>query len=342
MKIVCPHCSKAYRLQKERLPKKRHFAIPCPNCKEPISVDLNFLDGEGSIEAASVSSKGEEVTGEALKALILKSIRDLPPMPQTILKAQEIMRDANYSFEALSKVLETDQALAAKVLKMANSPFYGLMGKVSSLQHASVVLGQKTLEELITMAGASDLLGGRLEGYELDSGDLWVHSMGVAFASKLIAIRKQPALENDAFAAGLIHDAGKLALDPYILERKQAFKAVTEDSGESFTVAEKRILGFDHAELALELCKHWNVPEPLRIAIGCHHNPESSDGNILAYIVHLADAVAMMSGMGAGLDGMQYSLSEQALDTLGFTEDEINEIMAEAVQSVQGLTEETQ
>lgn len=344
MKIQCPHCQKIYNIQENRLPNGEEISLPCPACKSIITLDLQTLMNAERVpqNPFQCPSEDEKLVGEALKKRIMSSVQDLPPMPQTIFRAQEIIRDSNSSFADLAKVLQTDQALAIKVLKMANSPYYGLMGKVSSLQHASVVLGQITMEELITMAGASDLLGGSLEGYELDSGELWLHSMGVAFGSKIIASKKYPALENDAFAAGLIHDAGKLALDPYIRERKQAFKSITENGKENFTDAERRILGFDHSEIVFELCKCWNVPDVLRVAVKYHHNPECSGGDILAYIVHLADAIAIMSGMGSGIDGLQYPLSDQAFEILGIHEESVGEIMAEVVQSVQELSFRTE
>lgn len=343
MRVECPHCKKTYDIPDERLPKKDNIAFPCPACKEVMTLDLRSIhggsaDGQDRETDQPTFPTDEKPKGEALKKRILRTVSDLPAMPQTVIRAQEIMRKPNSSFGDLAKVLETDQAVAAKVLKLANSPYYGMMGKVSSLQHASVVLGQKTLEELITMAGTSGLLGGKLEGYKLDAGDLWQHSMGVAFGSKLIAGKKYPALENDAFAAGLIHDAGKLALDPYVIERNEAFEAVINEGQENFTTAEKRILGFDHSEIAFELCKTWNVPQTLRIAIRYHHRPARSNGNELAFIVHAADAIAMMSGVGVGLDGMQYQVDESALEFLGFQEEDISEIMTGLVEAVQNIS----
>ncbi len=326
MKIECPHCHKTYDLDEKSLPVADMVTLPCPQCKKPITLNLE-PEGEGEGEPA----------GEKLKKRILATVRDLPPMPQTILKAQEILRDPLSSFDALAKVLETDQAIAARILRMANSPFYGMMGKISSLQHASTVLGVKTLQELIIMAGTSDILAGKLEGYGMDSGELWLHSLGVAFGSKLIAARKEPGLANDAFAAGLIHDAGKLALDPYISEKIETFNAVTEDGSENFTGAERRILGFDHAELVYELCMAWNVPEPLRSAVRFHHKPAESGGSLLAFVVHMADAIALMSGVGTGLDGLQYDLDQEAMTRLGIQEDDISEIMQQVVESVQEI-----
>ncbi len=339
MNIECPHCHKVYDLNEHGLPDAEKVTLPCPNCKEFIT--LNFKhEGGGETVWETEPLSPEKPAGDRLKNRILTTVRDLPPMPQTILKAQEILKDPLSSFDKLAKVLQTDQAIAARILRMANSPFYGMMGKISSLQHASTVLGVKNITEIIIVAGTSDLLSGKLEGYGMASGDLWLHSLGVAFASRIISTRKKPALANDAFVAGLIHDAGKLALDPYIFERLESFNAVIEGGIENFTSAEKRILGFDHAELVGELCKSWNVPKPLRTAVRYHHKPAESGGSLLAFVVHMADAIAMMSGMGAGLDGLQYDLDPEAMIRLGIQEDDVAEIMQEVVESVQKITEE--
>lgn len=342
MRVECPHCKQVYNIPEERLPKEEEIAFPCPSCKGVISIQRQSIDSlptkRGESKAPPNAPSDEKVEGEALKQRILRTVNDLPPMPQTVIRAQEIIRDPNSSFEELAKVLETDQAVGAKVLKLANSPYYGMMGKVSSLQHASVVLGQKTLEELITVAGTANMLGGELEGYELATGDFWMHSMGVAVGSKLIAEKKHPAMANDAFAAGLIHDVGKLALNNYVYERKAEFKAFMKAGQGSFTTAEKQILGLDHSEIAFELCRAWNVPKQLRRAIRYHHVPTDSDGNPLAFIVHTADALAMMSGMGAGIDGMQYHVDEEALNFLRLQEEEVGEIITGLVESVQEIS----
>lgn len=263
-------------------------------------------------------------------------------MPQTTFKALELIKNSHTSYEDLAKVLEMDQATATRVLRMANSPYYGMSGKVSSIKYASAVLGLKAIEELVVMAGSTKALGKRLEGYGLDAGDLWQHSLGVAFGSKIIAARKNPGMVNDAFSAGLIHDVGKLALDSFILERKEAFTTFMSDGKESFLNAERDILGFDHGEIAAELCTNWNVPQNLAIAIRYHHYPSMSNGNQLTYIVHVADLIAMMSGMGAGIDGMQYSIDEKALAMVGIESADLSTIMVEVVDTVQKIAADMQ
>lgn len=336
MKIECQSCHKKYEVPDDRLPLGKEVSFPCQACKQTIKLDLRAKAPQGGAAASTATGK-EFLTGEPLKQKILKSVHDLPPMPQTVHRAREIIADANSSFKDLAKVLETDPGLATKVLKMANSSYYGLSGEVSSLQHASVVLGHKTIGELMTVAGTSAILGKTLPGYGLDAGDLWQHSMGVAFGSRIIAKKKRPALVDDAFAAGIIHDSGKLILDKYILERKESFEKFMAGGENGFLAAEKAILGFDHAEIAYDVCRSWHVPEALTVAIRYHHCPSESGGNELACIVHIADSMAIMTGLGTGIDGMMYRMDQKAMESLGLKEDDMPEVMTELAESVEQI-----
>ena len=236
-------------------------------------------------QGQATGSREQDLTGDALKQEIIRTVEDLPPMPQTVIKAREIMADPKAGFKELAELFEADQAIGAKILKLANSSYYGIAGGVSSLQKASVVLGQKVLGELITLGGVSSLLGNRLEGYGLDAGDLWKHSLAVAFGSRFIAAKVDAALENDAFTTGLLHDSGKLILDPYIAKRWSDFENAMARDDATFLEAEKAVLALDHPEIASEVCKSWHIPETLAHAIRYHHHPSESNGSKLAYIV---------------------------------------------------------
>ena len=264
---------------------------------------------------------------EALKKRILNTVRDLPPMPQTVLKAREIMDDPKAGFSELAELFESDQAMAARILKMANSSYYAMPGKIASVQRAAVVLGHKTLGELITLGVVAGLLGDKLEGYGLDVNDLWRHSLAVAFGSRYIAEKVAPELTNDAFTSGLLHDSGKLILDRYIIERWQDFERLMAPGGQSFLEAEKQLLELDHPEIAFEVCRAWHIPSNLTQAIRYHHYPSRCEDNLLATIVHIADAVALMAHIGAGVDGTMYRIEDTALAVVGLGEDQLCDVM---------------
>ncbi|MDY6836690.1 MAG: HDOD domain-containing protein [Thermodesulfobacteriota bacterium] len=277
---------------------------------------------------------------EILKKEILDSVGDLPPMPQAMQKAREILADPNSSFKDLAIVLVSDQAIAAKVLKLANSAYYGLSKRVSSIKHAAVVLGYRTIAELVSLAATSKLMGNALNGYGLKAGELWHHSLAVAFGARFIANKKHTELLDDAFTAGLIHDVGKLVLDAHILKRRQAFEDLMAGSRGGFLIAERHILGLDHAETAFEVCKRWNLPADMSTGIRYHHDPAGSQGSELANILHVADGLAIMSGLGAGIDALSYKMDDSAVRFLSLRRPELEKIMKQVVASVHRTTEE--
>ena len=351
MKVECKNCDKSFELPDDRLPTGKKVSFPCPGCKSKITLDLREGPQQviekpvtasekpsGKVVYTPISEKSSgELEGSDLKRKILNSIKELPPMPKIIYKAREVMANPMSGFKEIAEVIETDQAIAAKVLQVANSAYYGLSGMVSSIHQATVVLGHKTLEQLITMVSATSLLGSHLKGYRMGSGILWQHSLAVALCSRLIANDRAPALGNDAFSVGLIHDAGKLALDRYILERKaQVDQALS--TGVTFLEVEKQVLGFDHTELASDLCTKWKLPENHVSAMRFHHDPVASDGNQLAYIVHTANHIAQQSGIGSSMDAALYELDPGALTFLSLDEDDLADYTEATIKAVNQIT----
>lgn len=125
------------------------------------------------------------------------------------------------------------------------------------------------------------------------------------------------------------------------MESKEAFEKVLSDGEQSFLNAEKQVRRFDHSKIAPEVCKSWQVPEVLTVAIRHHHDPSNSEGDQLTYMVHVAGAAAMMTGLGTGADGMSYQMDEKALAFLGLQGDDLGDIMGEVVESVESMIERT-
>ena len=283
---------------------------------------------------------------------VLRKLKDLPPMPQIVFKARQVIADPDSEMAELADLLESDQAIATKVLKLANSAYYGLSGKVSSIRHASSLLGYKALGQLISMVGSASVLGKTLAGYDLDSAGAWRHSLMAASASRIIAAKKNPDLEGDAFSAGLIHDVGKLVLDGYVMDRKAEFQRITAGGRNSMLAAEQHLLGLDHAEIGYEVCQHWNIPEAISLAIKHHHHPARGDQDRLSYIVFMANAVAnivksMEETEGTmvqldGIEGFLYMIDDDALEFLDLSEDDIPGIVTGARDAVNKLSEEMQ
>jgi HD-like signal output (HDOD) protein len=346
MNVACNSCQSTYDLPDNRLPKGRVVSFPCPACKNKITLDLREPeepaadndDGDRLIFKPLDDSSETGLSTDDLKKKIINKIKDLPPMPKVLFKAREVMSDPKSGFKEIAKVIETDQAIAARVLKVANSAYYGLSGMVNSIHQASVVLGYQTLEQVITMVSSSSLLGKQLKGYGLQAGALWRHSLAVALGSRLLAQRRAPSLEGDAFSVGLIHDAGKLALDAHIIQRKAEIQAILNENPNSFLEAERQVMGFDHTEIAFELCQKWKLPESHAEAMRFHHEPNSATNDQLAYIVHTANYLAIQAGLGTGPAFDNEPLNDKALQLLALKDTDLEEISSEIVSAVDSIS----
>jgi putative nucleotidyltransferase with HDIG domain/predicted Zn finger-like uncharacterized protein len=346
MKFECSGCQKRYQIQNDQLPKDKKVKITCKNCGAVIHLDLRdnnsmdeAQDTATSTQLGGSASRQQENDSEvvSLKKKIAKGIDDLPAMPQVVIKAHELIADSNSDAQKIAEVIEVDQGITSKVLQVANSAYYGMSGKISAIQQALVVLGYKTLVEIITMAGTSSVLAGKLPGYGYEAKDLWQHSLAVAFASKTIANMKKPDLANEAHTAGLIHDVGKIILDSYILEKKEPIENFMEKEEKSFLDAESEFFGFNHAEMASEVCKKWNFPDTIASAIKFHHQPSGSNGDDLANILHVGDYVAMLSGIGYDNDDILYELEQGTMDFLDLNQDDISNTVLLVTETVNDI-----
>ena len=320
IKVNCPSCAKSYSYDDEKIPKGKILDLPCPSCKSIIKISSEQEPGETN-----------NIKGADLFKQIIKHSKALPPMPEIMAKATAILSDDNAGFKEVGDVLETDQAMATRVLKLANSAYYGLSVPVESVQQASALLGFQTLIELITVVSTSQMMGKSLKGYNISSKEMWEHSLSVATAAKLIAEKKHPEFVGNAFNAGLIHDSGMIIIDEYIEKNKASFQNYLED-GITLHSAEKKILGFNHSEIASEFFKKWNLPPAQTKAIKYHHHPEASENDILSYILHIADYIAMTEK-----PEKNYKVNEQALSQLGFDENDIEEIFAQTKSAVSNI-----
>jgi HD-like signal output (HDOD) protein len=134
--------------------------------------------------------------------------------------------------------------------------------------------------------------------------------------------------------AGLIHDVGKIILDPYIVEKKEKIESFMEKEEKTFLEAESQFFGFNHADIASEVCHKWNFPEAINFAIKHHHQPGNSDGNELSYILHMADYISYLSGIGYDDDDVLYELEEGTMDYLSMTNEGMSELVLKVTESV--------
>lgn len=263
---------------------------------------------------------------------IVEAVNDLPALPHVVVKVMELTEDPDATAQDISNVLNQDQAMTARVLKLANSAFYGFPRRIGTISDAIIYLGFKTIRSIVMAVSVSDILSREIEGYALEYGELWKHSQCTAIAARLIARKAKFGFLDLAYTAALLHDIGKVILNNFM---KEAYhEVVNRVSGEniSFIDTENEILGFNHAMVGARVAEKWNLPPDLVEAIALHHHPEDAEINKrLTAIVHLGDAICVMMGIGIGIDGMLYPVSEDAMKLLGFSESDIETVISELV-----------
>ncbi len=230
------------------------------------------------------------MSAHALSTLVAK-LKSIPTLPTVALRVMEISANPKSSANDLMAVISPDISLTTKILKIANSPFYGLTREVSSLQHAVTVLGFKEIRNLVISSVAFDSFKNLKQDGAFDINKFWKHSFYCALAAKNIAVDLKVE-SSELFVAGLVHDIGKLAM--YItfpcdfLMQLEVMDTV-KIKYTSFET-EKNIFGMTHDDIGMRLLKKWMFPEPLLTAVGYHHRPQEADKkSIFPLIVHIAD-----------------------------------------------------
>lgn len=200
---------------------------------------------------------------------VLKQIEHLPTLPQVVSKILAMTDSEKINAVDLSK--ELDQSLSAKVLKVANSAYYGgrAAGKVTSLHHAIMIIGFDMVKEIVLTASFFHTFKDSEEVEELKP--LWTHSLSCALIAKRLAwVYRYEALD-EAYLVGLIHDIGKLIIQQYFPDQYRLIVSRSQE-GHGTLKLEREILGMTHAEIGGRMATHWNFSESLVEALAHHHN----------------------------------------------------------------------
>lgn len=251
----------------------------------------------------------------------LLEIKSLPALPTSLQEVNRIMESPDASTEQIAKVISHDQALAAKVLHMVNSPVYGFPGRISSLQHALMLLGFNVIRGLIISTAVFDAMNTSMSG-------LWDHSLGCSLACSEIAKatgRKNP---EEYAVAGLLHDLGKAVFSLQIPEAKKDVDALVAAEDISFYEAEVRTLGFGHDRINRWLGEHWNLPLIIREGMIHHHAPMQAEFHSdVAAVVQLGDFFARVYECGFAGDRGVNAVDPRGLKLLGLNQKKIEELI---------------
>lgn len=275
---------------------------------------------------------GVKNMGKIILDNLINKIEDMPILPDRISKIISLTEDPDSTIKDLEKEILMDQSLTSEILKLANSTYYGYARRISTVSEATVLLGSKAIKSLVLASAVSQFLIKELpDGYGLEKYDLWNQSQSCAIISRFIAKKLKYPKAEEAYISGLLRDIGKTILNYYVAQEYGNIINKVENEGKTFIEAEEEVLGFNHGEIGAKVAQKWNFPLALVESIRYHHSPELSETDSkLVSIVHIADSITMMLGVGLGNDGLSYNLSEFALKTLNLDEQAIEQIIYEA------------
>lgn len=256
---------------------------------------------------------------------LLSRIADVPTLPTSVLRVMQMIEDPFCSSSDLAKVIQADPAMAAKVLKLANSSYYGFRQKIGNVPQAVTLLGFATLKNTLLAAAVFDMF--RVSGTGFDLNALWKHSVTTATAAKLIAKRVRYPQSEKAFTAALLHDVGKIILARFL---PQALSEIVDTVlGEQMAMydAEKKVLGLSHPALGAWTLGRWGLPSPIVEAVEFHHHPTRAQTSFdLAAIVYLANILAHRSGIGSGGDTMMREMDPMILEYFSLSECDMRDL----------------
>ena len=223
------------------------------------------------------------------KSAILDRLHQLPAMPLVVREVMSSFKNANVGSAIMAKKIEQDQGLSARVLRVANSSFYGLSREVGSIQDAVTVLGFDTVRSLVVSAGFT-------QAFQSTSGDLfdrhsyWMQSFRVATYTEALS-QCVGSVRQLSFTSGLFHDVGQLVMSICIPEKFSEILVRQKNSGLSLIEIEQSVLGFDHAEIGAEMAKRWNFPSEIEHAIHFWRTPEHEPFELINGLVYLAVSI---------------------------------------------------
>ena len=205
---------------------------------------------------------------------ILESVENLPPFPETARKVLELSGDNEIDYKEIIDVIKYDEVLTSNCLKLCNSSYYGLRAKAFTVDQAVIFLGIKNIQ-MVALASSKALSGYSKvhDGYSMNVGELWRHSVITAIISQLLFKIKGSQEASILFTSALLHDIGKIVLNEFIVEDTGNLVALAQIEKLSLVEAEKAVFGVDHAELGGLIAENWQFPSMLCNSIRNHHNP---------------------------------------------------------------------
>jgi putative nucleotidyltransferase with HDIG domain len=271
---------------------------------------------------------------------IASQLKFFPSAPGAAVKLLALIDNPEINLSRIEKILRQDAGLTANFLKLANSAYFGIPAKVGSVRQAIVLLGLKRLIQMVIASCVSAIMEKPVPGYDFFEGELWRHSIAVTVAAEGLAKELNVETAEEISTAALLHDVGKFVLSYGVIDDYQKVESALS-SGRAYDVAENRVTGTNHAFIGGLILDHWSLPADIVNAVRWHHDPDSAEqSDLMLDIVHVANVLCVMIGIGVGRSGLQHQPSAAVIERLGLSPGHLEKVANQTLQWVDGISQE--
>jgi putative nucleotidyltransferase with HDIG domain len=250
---------------------------------------------------------------------IVDSIDRLPTLPAIYTRLSNLLAQSNSTVRTIADAISEDPTIAAKILRVVNSVFYGFPKKIGNVQRAVVILGLNEIKSLVLATSIVKTFDQLEWSHEFDITNFWEHSVGCAVSAKVVAEAAYLRNPEDVFTGGLLHDIGKLIHALYLPQEFSRVIAEVEHTGIPMIESEQGVFGFGHTQTGRILAEKWHFPDEIVTMIAYHH---MHGGDLFqlskeAAAVHLGNTLCIAFGLGSAGEKRVPIVNQKAWEILG-------------------------
>ncbi len=268
---------------------------------------------------------------------IVTQAEKLEPLPPTATRLAQVIADEKSTINDASEIIKYDQALAADVLRIANSSFSASRRSIGNVRDAVIRLGSGRILEMLVSKRVKGVMKQPLVQYGYSEDDLWRHSVASAIAAENLSRYVKVSISGISFTAALLHDIGKLIMvRVFPVEEMKKTWHIMDEKQVPWAVAEKEVFGFTHADVGAHIVQLWKLPDAIENAIRNHHAVDT-DFDSVTDSVRIANMVARAIGQGIGYEGMSVAMDSGITDRLKLSREDFESLCVDTAQKLEDV-----
>jgi len=297
----------------------RRYGRRLPEKRGRMSIDIEDKSDSESKSKAAESCR-----------TIIDGIEKIPTLPAVLSKLLTVLEDPKSNIKSVSRLIGSDPAMTARILKIVNSAYYGFPREISTVDQAIVILGFNAVKSLALSATVVQIFGVRGEG-AFDLRAFWEHSIGTGVFADMLARRLQYPLPEEVFCAAVLHGIGKVILDQYLHALFIEAVAMARSKRMPLERAERAVCAIDHCQVGAMLAERWKLPLQIQESIRFYPAPPKATVNpFVVSIVHVGHYIAREMVCGDPGDRAQPRVSEEAKKILKISSADIDDCLTKA------------